>query len=53
MLSLLEAVEELQIFGPRVQDAGIFLFLPLAHSFGRLVELAGPYFRCPSAARCW
>ncbi len=47
MLSLVENIEEVNIFGPSVQEGGLFLFLPLAHSFGRLVELAGPYFKTP------
>ncbi len=47
MLSLLENIEEVGIFGPDVQVGGLFLFLPLAHSFGRLIELGGPFFSCP------
>ena len=47
MLSLLENIEEVGIFGADVQAGGLFLFLPLAHSFGRLIELAGPFFSCP------
>jgi long-chain acyl-CoA synthetase len=35
------------LFDGRVQEGGLFLFLPLAHSFGRLIELAGPYFNAP------
>jgi long-chain acyl-CoA synthetase len=30
-----------------VQEGGLFLFLPLAHSFGRLIELAGPFYETP------
>ncbi len=44
MLSLLENIEEVNLFGPKVKEGGLFLFLPLAHSFGRLIELAGPFF---------
>jgi long-chain acyl-CoA synthetase len=47
MLSLIENIEEVNIFGPEVQAGGLHLFLPLAHSFGRLIELAGPYFATP------
>lgn len=47
MLSILENIEEVQLFGPKVQEGGLFLFLPLAHSFGRLIELAGPFYQCP------
>lgn len=48
MLSLLENVAGYGIFDdPRVQEAGLFLFLPLAHSFGRLVEFGGIFYGCP------
>ncbi len=47
MLSLLENIAEVNLFGPKVQEGGLFLFLPLAHSFGRLIELAGPFFSSP------
>lgn len=47
MLSMLENIEEVGIFEERVRTAGLFLFLPLAHSFGRLIELAGPFFHAP------
>jgi long-chain acyl-CoA synthetase len=47
MLSLIENIEEVQIFGKEVQEGGLHLFLPLAHSFGRLIELAGPYYSTP------
>lgn len=44
MLSLLDNIAEIGFFGPEVRAPGLFLFLPLAHSFGRLIELAGPYY---------
>lgn len=44
MLAMLESVEKTGMFNDKVRDGGLFLFLPLAHSFGRLIELAGPYF---------
>ncbi|MEZ4322668.1 MAG: long-chain fatty acid--CoA ligase [Myxococcota bacterium] len=47
MLSMLESVDAVGLFGPEVQAGGLFLFLPLAHSFGRLIELAGPFFDSP------
>ncbi|MEM9195616.1 MAG: long-chain fatty acid--CoA ligase [Myxococcota bacterium] len=47
MLSMLEAAEEVAIFGDGILNHGLFLFLPPAHSFGRLVELAGPFFGAP------
>ena len=47
MLSMLESADAVGIFGPKTRDGGLFLFLPLAHSFGRLIELAGPFFQAP------
>jgi long-chain acyl-CoA synthetase len=48
MLAMCESIDELGLFGSLdVKDGGIFLFLPLAHSFGRLIELAAPYFGVP------
>jgi long-chain acyl-CoA synthetase len=44
MLAMLEAVAELDLFSEAVKANGVFFFLPCAHSFGRLIELAGPYF---------
>jgi long-chain acyl-CoA synthetase len=46
MLSILENVEESQMFNDKARVGGAFLFLPLAHSFGRLVEFGGAYYRC-------
>lgn len=47
MLAMLEAVEQVGLFDTTAREHGLFLFLPLAHSFGRLVELAGPFFGAP------
>lgn len=47
MLAMLESVEQVGIFNDQVREGGLFLFLPLAHSFGRLIELASPFFDCP------
>ena len=44
MLSMLENIEALQYFDRKTLDGGLFLFLPLAHSFGRLIELSAVYF---------
>jgi hypothetical protein len=54
MLSLLENIAEIDLFGDKVREGGLFLFLPLAHSFGRLIELAGPVLsrRRSSSLRC-
>ncbi len=49
MLSMLESVDQIGIFeGSGIRNGGLFLFLPLAHSFGRLIELAGPFFDAPT-----
>ncbi len=47
MLAMLEAVEKINIFGEETRDGGLHLFLPLAHSFGRLIELGSPFFDTP------
>ena len=47
MLSMLESIETIQLFDQKTLDNGLFLFLPLAHSFGRLIELSGPFFDSP------
>ncbi|MCO4743403.1 MAG: AMP-binding protein [Proteobacteria bacterium] len=47
MLSFLENIGTTAIFTDDLHDSGLFLFLPLAHSFGRLIELGGPFFDAP------
>lgn len=47
MLTMLEDVTEAGLVDERVRDRGVFLFLPAAHSFGRMVEFAGPFFGTP------
>ncbi len=47
MLSMMEAVAKTGIMGAEMREGGFDLFLPLAHSFGRLIELSGPYFDAP------
>ena len=47
MLAMAESVDSLGMFNDQVREGGLFLFLPLAHSFGRLIELAGPFFGSP------
>ena len=44
MLAMLESVDSIDLFGREVAEGGLHLFLPLAHSFGRLIELASPFF---------
>ncbi len=47
MLSMVENIKATGMFRPEVAAGGLFLFLPLAHSFGRLIEHSGPYFDSP------
>lgn len=47
MLSMLEDVVEAGLVDDAVRAHGLLLFLPAAHSFGRMVELAGPFFGAP------
>lgn len=48
MLSLLENTESYDVFNSDdAAEGGLFLFLPLAHSFGRLIELGGPFNAVP------
>ncbi|MEN0066629.1 MAG: AMP-binding protein, partial [Myxococcota bacterium] len=47
MLSMMEMSAQVNLFPETLKEAGLFLFLPLAHSFGRLIEIAGPYFGFP------
>jgi len=44
MLSILENVADAQLFTDRAKVGGAFLFLPLAHSFGRMVEFGGAFY---------
>lgn len=47
MLAMCEACEAAGVLRDEMRGGGLFLFLPLAHSFGRLIELAGPFFDIP------
>ncbi len=47
MLSMVENIGATGMFRPEVAAGGLFLFLPLAHSFGRLIEHSGPFFDSP------
>jgi long-chain acyl-CoA synthetase len=47
MLSMLEDVVEAGLVDDDVRAQGLLLFLPAAHSFGRMVEFAGPFFGAP------
>ena len=43
-LSTLEIAADLGIFTDRTRISGVFLFLPLAHAFGRMMGFGGPFF---------
>ncbi|AKQ68315.1 Long-chain-fatty-acid--CoA ligase [Myxococcus hansupus] len=47
MLAMLEDVADAGLMDDAVLEHGLFLFLPAAHSFGRMVEFAGPFFGAP------
>ncbi|TNE89094.1 MAG: long-chain fatty acid--CoA ligase [Deltaproteobacteria bacterium] len=47
MLSMIENIGTTGLFRDEVREGGLFLFLPLAHSFGRLIEFGGPFFDSP------
>jgi long-chain acyl-CoA synthetase len=47
MLAMLEDVADAGLMDDQVRKHGLFLFLPAAHSFGRMVEFAGPFFGAP------
>jgi len=47
MLSMIENIGSTQMFDEKIKAGGLFLFLPLAHSFGRLIEFSGPFFSAP------
>ncbi len=47
LLSALEILESEDTFDDTIRENGVFMFLPLAHSFGRLLELGSVYFNSP------
>lgn len=47
MLSMCEMTAKVDLFPDEMSAGGLFLFLPPAHSFGRLIELSGPFFGIP------
>ncbi len=47
-LAVLDAIAQLDFFTERTRINGAFLFLPLAHAFGRLVSLGCAYFTAPA-----
>ncbi|MCA8930386.1 MAG: AMP-binding protein, partial [Alphaproteobacteria bacterium] len=46
-LSMSRSVESAALLDSRMREGGLFLFLPLAHSFGRLIQFAAPYKGIP------
>jgi long-chain acyl-CoA synthetase len=46
-LAMVRAVAEAGVIGDEMREGGLFLFLPLAHSFGRLIQFAAPFFDLP------
>jgi long-chain acyl-CoA synthetase len=46
-LAIVSGTAEVGILSDSMRAAGLFLFLPLAHSFGRLVQFAAPVHNLP------
>ncbi len=46
-LSMARMVGKAGVIDEKMQEGGLFLFLPLAHSFGRLIQFAAPYNNVP------
>ncbi|WP_370325871.1 long-chain fatty acid--CoA ligase [Euzebya sp.] len=46
-LAMVDSVQEAAILSDDIREGGLFLFLPLAHSFGRLIQFAGPALNFP------
>jgi long-chain acyl-CoA synthetase len=46
-LAMVDAVQEVGVLTDEMKAGGLFLFLPLAHSFGRLIEFSGPALNLP------
>ena len=46
-LAMARSASKAGILDDRMREGGLFLFLPLAHSFGRLIQFAGPYKNLP------
>ncbi|MEE8601967.1 AMP-dependent synthetase/ligase [Euzebya tangerina] len=46
-LAMVDAVEQAGVMNDRMREGGLFLFLPLAHSFGRLIQFSGPAQNMP------
>jgi len=46
-LSMAKMVSDSGVIDQEMRAGGLFLFLPLAHSFGRLIQFAAPYNNLP------
>ncbi|MCB9779867.1 MAG: long-chain fatty acid--CoA ligase [Alphaproteobacteria bacterium] len=46
-LSMARMVEAADVMNDEMRAGGLFLFLPLAHSFGRLIQFSAPYGDLP------
>lgn len=46
-IAMVRACAEAGILTDELRTGGLFLFLPLAHSFGRLIQFAAPFFGLP------
>jgi len=46
-LAMSRAVEGANVMSDNMREGGLFLFLPLAHSFGRLIQFASAYLDLP------
>ena len=44
---MVEAVDKAGVMNDRMKEGGLFLFLPLAHSFGRLIQFSAPAHNFP------
>lgn len=42
-LSMAQSISEAGVLHEGIREGGLFLFLPLAHSFGRLIQFAAPF----------
>ncbi len=46
-IALVDAVQQIDVLRDSMREGGLFLFLPLAHSFGRLIQFAAPALNLP------
>jgi long-chain acyl-CoA synthetase len=46
-LATARAVDAANVMSEGMREGGLFLFLPLAHSFGRLIQFSAPYMNLP------